>query len=144
MSDEFVQDQPVEGIATADAPTEQVVVEGLPLQKNELDPKSFASSDLPYHTKETEDIAVSRAKELEGQDKKPYEYKFNGYTVTEVEVATTEEATQYKVTADDAAGFEQFFTNQRAAEIFVETHSPQFAKNATVTSKIAVQDAPKT
>lgn len=130
--------------------TEQVIVEGKPLDQTKVDPAlDFASSHMPYHTKATEKIAVARAKELKGQKDKPYEYKFNGYTVTEVDApnpAATDEDdkdTLYKVKADDAP-FEQFFTNQRAAEIFVETHSPQFAKNAQVTNKTAVKDIPKT
>lgn len=91
--------------------------------------KDFASSDLPYHTAETEKIAADRAKEQEGKDPEPYKYEANGYTVSEYEAANPqatkpEDANKmWRVTAD---GFEQAFNNQTAAEIFVRTHSPEF------------------
>lgn len=150
MADEQNEQTQVEQPSPA-AP-EQVVVEGTPVKdESKVDPaKDFASSPLPYHTAETEKIQADRANEQEGKEAEPYEYKFNGYTVTEVEQANPQATApedgskMWKVTAEDAGDFEQFFSNRRAAEIFVETHSPQFAKNAVVKNAPAVQDIPKT
>lgn len=119
--------------------------------KKKLNPATDPeTSDLPYHTANTEKIQADRTKELQGKGKQPYKYQFNGYTVVEVEqanpLATDEKFanTIWKVTADDASGFEQSFNNQRAAEIFVETHSPQFAKNAAIKTPTALKDTPTT
>ena len=139
MADEFVQDQN----------TEKVVVEGQPVDKAKRDPATDPStSALPYHTEATEKIQAERAKEIEGKEKEPYKFQFNGYTVTEVEQKNpqaTEEKysnTVWVAKADDV-DFEQMFDNKRAAEIFAETHSPQFAKNAAVKNTTAQQDAPQ-
>lgn len=127
---------------------EPVVVEGTPVNENKPDPALDPStSALPYHTEATEKIAADRAEEIANTEPGPYKYEVNGYTVTEVEgpnpqATAVEDANRlWKATLGD---FEQFFSNRRAAEIFVETHSPQFALNASVKTAPAVQDIPKT
>lgn len=110
------------------------------LKPEAIEPKSAKVdenvSNIPYHTKETAQIAADRAEELKNQEDKPYEYKVNGYTVTEFEdtpkiaagdkpgeLIDGEKTTKYKVTAD---GFEKVFIGKREAEIFVETHAIEF------------------
>jgi hypothetical protein len=128
MSEETVVEQQHEGAA------EDVVVSGKPLKdEKKVDPAlDFASSSLPYHTKETEQIQADRTKELEGKEPEPYKYEANGYTVEEIDgpnPQTTSEENKnklYKVTGNDLA--ETVFNNKTAAEIFVRTHSPEFAR----------------
>jgi len=155
MSDENVVDQPVEAtepaqdVPTSTAAPEDVVVQGTPVNtENKPDPAlDPATSALPYHTEATEKIAADRAEEIANTEPGPYKYEVNGYTVTEVEgpnpqATAVEDANRlWKATLGD---FEQFFSNKRAAEMFAETHSPQFAANATVKDAPAVQDIPKT
>lgn len=131
--------------------TEQVVVEGKPFDQAKVDPAlDFASSHLPYHTAATEKIAESNAKAAEKNKDKPYRYEINGYVVEEVEGTNpqpTDEAdanTIWEVTSKDEGKFKQQFFNRRAAEIFAETHSPQFAKNVTAQNQSAAPNAPKT
>lgn len=132
MADEQIEQQVPETQPEAtNAQPQPVVVDGTPVkQEPKVAPeKDFASSNLPYHTAETEKIAKDRAKEQEGKDPEPYKYEANGYTVEEYEAANPqatkpEDANKmWRVTAD---GFEQAFNNQTAAEIFVRTHSPEF------------------
>ena len=75
----------------------------------------------PYHNAETAKIAEDRAKELDGQDK-PYEYKANGYTVTE-KAGPFEGSNVYEVTAGD---FVTGFADKRSAEIYADTHARYF------------------
>jgi hypothetical protein len=161
MADEQNEVEQPSPVVTNNTP-EQVVVEGTPVKDEpKVDPATdFASSALPYHTAETEKIAADRAEEIANAEPKPYRYEINDYVVTEEEgpnpqATTPEDANKlWKVTSGE---FVQFFGNKRAAEIFAETHSPQFAKNATAASSQirsylsqftsasqAVQDVPKT
>lgn len=85
--------------------------------------KRLNISDLPGHTYETEQIQKQRQEELAKEDPKPYEFKANGYTVTEIEGKDGLPAT-YLVTAE---GYEKGFGNKREAEIWAETHARHFA-----------------
>lgn len=91
------------------------------LKPSAIDPvapvKDENVSDLPYHNKETEKIALDRAADVQAD--KPYEFKANGYTVTEVEGKDGLPMT-YSVTAE---GFERGFADKRDAEIYAETHA---------------------
>ncbi len=98
-----------------------------------------AKSLPPYHNAETAKIAEDRAKELDGQEKKPYEYKANGYTVTEKDRKNAaalgnnvpdvpnrgwedgnDPSKEYEVKGRNLL---MVFPTRRAAEIYVETHA---------------------
>ncbi len=80
--------------------------------------KRLNLSDLPYHTYESEQAMKASHEEVKAKGDVPYEYKANGYTVTEVD--DKDLPAKYKVTAD---GFEKFFAEKRDAEVYVETHA---------------------
>lgn len=107
-----------------------------PASEFEKDPNlkdtDLGSSALPYHTAETEKIAEERAAEVADQPEKPYEYKRNGYTVTEVDSQVIKGAKQYKIISAQDASFEHYEDNKRAAEIYVETHAPLIAGETNV------------
>jgi hypothetical protein len=135
-------------VPASNAAPQDVVVKGTPVEANKVpEHLDFASSRIPYHTATTEKIARERAEALKDEPVKEYHYEMNGYVVEEVkgpnpQATKVEDANKlWKVTQGD---FVQYFNNQRAAEIFANTHSPQFAANSTVKSAPAVQDIPKT
>ena len=106
--------------------TEEVTLKPEAIAKTETDEtkderkKRLNISDIPYHTYETEQAMIARDKEVADAGPVAYEYKANGYTVTEVEPETKDGLKKYKVTAED---FEKVFLGKRDAEIYVETHA---------------------
>jgi hypothetical protein len=127
-----IQEQPVE---IQKAPEEGVKIKESAIEKPtdesaEDRMKRLNISNLPGHTYETEHISKQRQDELKSQDSKDYEYKANGYTVSEFEQDEPEgvgddyePVKAYKVTAE---GFEKVFASKNEAAMFVETHAAQF------------------
>lgn len=111
MADTVVQ--PVQAAPVAQAP----VASTAPLAA-----KPVPVSDLPYHNKTTEKLAIDRAKEVKAD--KPYAFRANGYTVTEKDAVVAEGADAKKVYVVTADGFEASFADKRSAEIYVTTHAP--------------------
>ncbi len=87
----------------------------------------------PYHTQETAQIAKDRADEMKNGDPQPYEFKANGYVVTERELKEGETGAApgdpacpetkpkvYDVTAD---GFLMTFPTRNEAQNYALTHA---------------------
>lgn len=88
--------------------------------------KRLNLSNLPGHTYETEQIQKQRDKEIADKGEVKYEFKANGYTVTEFEDKTVAKDPEgkfpkrYKVSAE---GFELVIGTKAAAENYALTHA---------------------
>jgi hypothetical protein len=128
MADETVAQPTVQAapVAHPATPVTAAVAQPVTLKASAIEPlkqvKDENASDFPYHNKATEKIAVDRAKEVKTD--KPYEYKANGYTVTEKDAVVAEGAAPAKTYVVTADGFEHGFADKRSAEIYVTTHAP--------------------